>query len=110
MFVVTRDGQKLKVDTSKLNTDEWFPFTQHVALYTDSTHLNEVWVAEFLRNKLNSEGKVSTDGEQLDYVGEKIYNHEPTKEELLYEMSARGLVRMDIVMVHKAYMLDEGEE
>lgn len=96
MYVVTRNGHKLVVDDSQLDGD--MPFQQVVGLYTDDTVLKPIWV-------LVGE-TVDTSGHELEFKAEKIYDHEPSKEEILWFMSANGLNRYDIVYINKGYTLD----
>jgi len=103
MYVVTKRGYKLPVDTSSLPDDAYEPFQQNVGLYDDSTVLKEVWILELNRkNDWNSSG----DKYELEFVKELRFTHEPTKEEILWAMSAYGCSRWDVAFVKKAYELD----
>lgn len=102
MYVVTESGKKLPVDDSGIKDDEFLPFMQNVGLYTDDTILKDVWVLElnhrdYFANKRNFE---------LEFVKEVRFDHEPTKEEILWAMSAYGCTRGDIAFVRKGYELD----
>ena len=106
MYIVTKKGDKLPVDTSNMNADDWLPFQQTVGLYTDNTILKDVWIIEL--NKRDFFAR-ETDFE-LEFVKELLYDHEPTKEEILWAMSAYGCTRGDIVFIRKGYELDIEEE
>ena len=103
MYVVTKSGKKLKVDDSEIDYEnDYVSFQETVGLYTDDTILKPIWVLELNRNKKWWEGKKF----ELEFVKELYYEHEPTKEEILWAMSAYGLSRGDIVFVRKGLELD----
>lgn len=103
MFVVTREGYKLPVDASALPEERYMSFQQNVGLYDDSTILKEVWILEL--NKKSDFGAYG-DKYELEFAKELRYEHEPTKEEILWAMSAYGCTRWDVAFVKKAYELD----
>lgn len=103
MFVVTKSGHRLPVDTTALPEDTYEPFQQTVGLYDDSTILKEIWILEL--NK-KSDWNSSGDKYKLEFVKELRFTHEPTKEEILWAMSAYGCSRWDVAFVKKAYELD----
>lgn len=104
MYVVTRNGHKLPVDSSSILEDEWMSFQQNVGLYDDSTILKEVWILEL--NKSNLFSATRRENYELEFVKELRYDHEPTQEEILWAMSAFGCTRYDLAFVKKAYELD----
>lgn len=104
MYVVTRNGHKLPVDSSSIPEDEWMSFQQNVGLYDDSTILKEVWILEL--NKSNLFSATRRENYELEFVKELRYDHEPTQEEILWAMSAFGCTRYDLAFVKKAYELD----
>ena len=104
MYVVTRNGHKLPVDSSSIQEDEWMSFQQNVGLYDDSTILKEVWILEL--NKSNLFSAARRENYELEFVKELRYDHEPTQEEILWAMSAFGCTRYDLAFVKKAYELD----
>lgn len=104
MYVVTRNGHKLPVDSSSIPKDEWMNFQQNVGLYDDSTILKEVWILEL--NKSNRFSAARKEDYELEFVKELRYDHEPTQEEILWAMSAFGCTRHDLAFVKKAYELD----
>lgn len=111
MYVVTKDGKKLSVDDSSIDYEnKYVPFQQTVGLYTDNTILKPVWVLE-LNTSRDDSGFVRR-GEDfgLSVVGEIKYDHEPSKEEILWAMSANGLSRSDIVFIRQGFELDMEEE
>lgn len=106
MYVVTKDGKKLLVDDSAIKDDNWFPFQQTVGLYTDNTILKDVWILELNKRDFFARKREF----ELEFVKELYYNHNPTKEEILWAMSAYGCSCGDIAFVRKGYELDmEGD-
>lgn len=101
-FIVTRSGRKISVDLGEIPDDEFFPFHQSVGLYTDNTELKPVWIVELQKSK----NPLCSRKAGLEFVNEIIFEHKPTKEEILYEMSASGLSRFDVVTITKGYQLD----
>ena len=104
MYIVTKEGHKLPVDTSMLTEDDYMSFQQSVGLYDDSTILKEIWILELYKsNRFETSRR---DQWELTFVKELRYEHEPTKEEILWAMSAYGCTRWDVANVKKAYELD----
>ena len=104
MYVVTKSGQKLPVDDSSVDYEnDYVPFQQTVGLYTDDTTLKDVWILTLQRDihKLDSFHPM-----ELEFVADVKFTHEPTKEEILYAMSANGLSRYDVATVQKGLILD----
>lgn len=106
MYVVTENGKRLPVDDSAIGDDAWCSFQQTVGLYTDNTILKDVWILEmFTRDYFALRRNF-----ELEFVKDVYFDHEPTKEEILWAMSAYGITRGDIVFVTKGYELDmEGD-
>ena len=104
MFVVTREGYKLPVDASAVPKEEYMRFQQNVALYDDYTILKDIWILELNRSNRFEDSR--KDQYELTFVKELRYDHEPTREEILWAMSAWGCSRFDVVFVKKAYELD----
>ena len=105
MYVVTENGYKLPVDVSSIPEDDYYEsFQQTVGLYDDSTILKEVWILEL--NKSNALERSRRSQFELEFIKELKYDHEPTKEEILWAMSAYGCTRWDIAFVKKGYELD----
>ena len=105
MYVVTKYGKKLPVDDSNIDYEKDFvPFHDTVGLYTDDTTLRPVWIVTLQRD--TSFGNRQHDNGRYEFVAEKRYDHEPSKEEVLWLMSAWGLTRYDIAYVDKVFMLD----
>lgn len=106
MYVVTEDGHRLPVDTSSIADDEWIPFKQTVGLYTKNTVLKNVWILE-----LNHRDYLATRRNfDMELVKELRYDHIPTREEILWAMSAYGCTRGDIAIIRKGFELDIEDE
>ncbi len=101
MFVVTKEGYKLPVDTTSLPDDACWSFHQTVGLFDNDTILKPVWVLELNKTNFTHGHKL-----ELEFVKDIQFYHEPTQEEILYEMSRYGLSRNDIAFVRKGYELD----
>lgn len=102
MFIVTENGRRITVPDYRESDEEWCPFQQTVGLYTDDTILKDVWILElnhrdFFARKRDFE---------LEFVKDIKFDHEPTKEEILWAMSANGCTRGDIAIVRKGVELD----
>ena len=102
MYVVTKEGYKLSVDDSSIPEDAYICFQNSVGLYTDDTILKEIWILQ-LQRQINP----YTKNYEFEFVKELRYKHEPTKEEILWAMSAYGLCIHDNAFVYKAYELDK---
>lgn len=106
MYIVTKDGYKLPVDDSSLPEDRWGSFQETVGLYTENTILNEVWIVELShRDYFANKNKF-----ELEFIKDLKYDHEPSKEEILWAMSAYGCSRGDIAIIRKGYELDIGDD
>lgn len=103
MFFVTRDGKKITIDDTQFGDRDWYPMQETVGLYSDDAILKEVWILELNRRDYF---KNSHRDFELEFVKDLRFNHEPTKEEILWAMSAFGCTRGDIVLVRKGYELD----
>lgn len=102
MYVVTESGVKLPVDDSQIGNDTYFPFHQTVGLYTDDTVLKPVWIVELNHRDFFARKKDF----ELNFCKEIRYDHEPTKEEILWALSAYGCTRGDIAIVRTGYELE----
>ena len=103
MFIVTHDGKKIEIDDSKIGERDFYPFQEQVGLYTDDTVLKDVWILELNRRDYFNR---SVRKFELEFVKDIRFDHEPTKEEILWAMSAFGCTRGDIALVRKGYELE----
>lgn len=103
MYLVTQNGVKLPVDDSQLDYEKDFiPFTQNVGLYTDNTVLKPVWILQLQKSPHMLK---KTKPVELEFVAERAYDHPPTQEEILWAMSAHGLVQGDVATVTQGFEL-----
>lgn len=106
MYVVTQTGHKIQVANPKTKEDEWCPFQQTVGLYDDNTILKDIWVLELNHRDYHASDK----NFELEFVKEIRYDHEPSKEEILWAMSAYGCTRGDIVLIRKGFEFDMADK
>ena len=107
MFIVTEDGHKLPVDDSIIDYEnDYIPIIDNVTLLTDDVYLSDCWVLELNRRKwpYNSWKKP-----ELEFVADYYFDHEPTKEEIMWCMGREGLARDGIAFVRKGFILDQEE-
>jgi len=104
MFIVTESGEKIIVK-SKMEDDDYCPFQQTVSLYTDNTVLKDTYILELSHRDYFANPKIDF---ELELVKEMKFDHCPTKEEILWAMSANGCTRGDIAIVRKGFELDMG--
>lgn len=113
MFVVTKKGKKLPIDTSALpeGAEEYFTtFHDNVGLFSDDVHLKPVWILELNRDNRFIDQEAAHNGELLSFVAEVEFDHEPSEEEILYAMAARNFGRYDYAFVRKGFTLEYGDD
>lgn len=96
MYAYLSNGKKLKVDTSGLKEGEVWHRENKVTLVSDDCYLEKVWIMALNRYKQNGE---------WEFVKEIKYEHEPKKEDIIYQMSANGLSWQDYIMVNEAWVM-----
>lgn len=103
MKVITANGKELPVDDSILNESDLRPCISQVTMIDDSVRLKKVWIATCEKNKRKPPFDSRPD--ELDWLCEKIFNHEPTEQELIYFMAENGLGLYDYCHVDEAYKM-----
>lgn len=104
MKVITKNGTVLPVDDSKIDYDkDYISSISTVTLIDDNVYLKPVWIAIVQRDK--NEGTCRF-GNELEFIDEKVFTHEPIQEELLYFMASCGVGINGYVTVEKAYNMD----
>nr|DAK26686.1 MAG TPA: hypothetical protein [Caudoviricetes sp.] len=103
MFVVTKSGHKLPVDDSSIDKDEYVPLNDVVGIYDDDTTLNKIWILTLEKSNYIESHRFSN--YELEFVKELRYDHMPSKEEILWAMSAYGLTHYDTASIREAYEL-----
>ena len=98
--IITDTGTELPIDDSKIDYDkENIYLSQQVTLIDDDIYLEPVWIAYLWKNQ--NDRQVHTN---LEYVAEKVFYHEPSKNELIYFMAANGArVQDDFITVENGY-------
>lgn len=106
MFITTKNNIRIPLDTSKLTDEQMdkIPFMETVTLYSDYTKLNEIWILELFRK--TNEGAFFHKDLGLESVSDIRFDHEPSKDEILWAMGAYGLTLYDVCRVSKFYELD----
>lgn len=104
MKVITKNGTVLPVDDNKVDYDkEYINAVSTVTLIDDDVYLKPVWITTVQRDKNEASLRFGND---LEFIDEKVFTHEPTQEELLYFMSSCGVGITGYVTVEKAYKMD----
>lgn len=102
MKVIDERGRVLPVDDSTLDYEnEFIPCTSNVVMVCDSVYLQDVWIATCQKDL----SKKIPRQDELEFVNDKVYDHEPTKDELIQFMCSNGCALHDIVSVEKGYRL-----
>lgn len=106
MKIVCRSGKVLPVDDSSIDYEnEYIPCVDVVTVISDGVYLEDVWIATCQKDmNKHSFGSQNKDSE-LEFVAEKIFTHEPSKEELIHFMCKHGCNLDDIIQVERAYRL-----
>jgi hypothetical protein len=97
--IVLEDGTVLDVKIEK-KEDEYFSSLQKAIMIDDGLSLHDVWVYEFVQT---NDEHVKDSNTFIDYYSSE---EELTHEQIIYQMVKRGLGRFDIVIPHKAFVLD----
>ena len=72
-------------------------------MYDEGTILKPVWVLELSHRDYFARKRDF----ELQFIKYLKYDHEPSKEEILWAMSAYGCTKGDIVIVRKGFELEE---
>lgn len=104
MKIILKSGETLCVDDSKLDYENsYIPCIDRVTMMSDGVCLEDIWIATCQKD-LRRRGV--RDGNRLEFVAEEIFEHEPTREELIYFMAKSGCSMDDVVDVTQAYRLN----
>lgn len=102
MKVIDEKGRVLPVDDSSINyEDEYVPSFSNVVMIDDSVYLQDVWIVtcqKDLSRKIPCK-------DEIEFVADKVYDHEPTQEELIQFMCSNGCGFYDVVSVEKSHRL-----
>lgn len=102
MRIIDEKGRSLPVDDSSLDYEnEYIPSCSNVVMVCDSVYLQDIWIATCQKDL----SKKIPRQDELEFVNDKVYDHEPTKDELIQFMCSNGCGLYDIVSVEKGYRL-----
>lgn len=98
-FIVDGHGKRVNVDI-----DMRF-ISEKAVIFDDNAILRDVYILNLY------EGKTFTNNKEPELIKQvEIWDKEPTKEKIMYEMSQAGLSRYGIATIEHGYMLDFAEE
>ena len=102
MRLISEHGNDFHINDDLIpeNTKDWF--WNKCYLFSEEVELEECWVASVYRKNWDH-GR----NPEYEYAGEKLYDHEPSKEELLWLMAHFDSVRNGYVTVEKALRYHE---
>ena len=103
MLFVNRYGDNFHIEDDRVPDVNRDWLWNKTYMFPDDARLEECWVASVSKC-------VPMHSDQYEYVGEKVYDHEPTKEELLWLMAHFDAVRYSYVTVDKALRYAEEED
>ena len=103
MYIVTKGGSKVEIDENKLDKGDRWRHNSFVAAFDDDVYLDNVWVLSLYKCTDNDMMPKFGDRFERELVREYRFNHKPTKEEILWAMSANGLGEYDMAFVEKGY-------
>ena len=104
MYIVTKDGKRLPVDDSVINGENKSKsfLNDVVAVYDENVDLVPIWILQLQKD---SNYCISTNID-LEIIKEIRYHHKPTKEEVLWVMSAYGIRNGGLVTIVEGYELN----
>ena len=105
MKVITRNGKTLPVDISTLDEDEirFLKAAEHVTMIDDGCYLKKMW-----RVTAEKDTNLTTSGPtELEFVAEKIFDHEPSEMEMIYFVSEHGLGRYDYCSIDVLFRMED---
>jgi len=100
--IVLQDGKIINVDI-EVGEDEFFRGLQKAVMIDDCFGLQEIWVYEFL--KVDHGGR----GTEVEFVDYYCSDKELTREQIIFQMMKRDCSRFDVVIPHKAFVLDSND-
>lgn len=105
MKIVCKSGKVLPVDDSSIDYEnEYIPCVDVVTVISDGVYLEDIWIVTCQKD-MNKHNHIKDNDSALEFVAEKIFTHEPSKEELINFMCKHGCCLDDIVQVERAYRL-----
>ena len=101
MIFVTERGDHFQIPDEQIpdGCKEWL--WNKTFMFHEDEKLEDCWVASVYKKDFDARPA------EYNYAGEKIFDHEPTKEELFFLMASYDAVRFSYVMVDKALRYHE---
>lgn len=102
MYIVNEYGAKVHLPDETLpeSMTQWA--YANIKMVEDDTELEECWVAQ-----VNKKPWPPTNKDAAEFVGERVYDHSPTKEELIWLMCEYDALRYSYVSVVPSWRLKE---
>lgn len=101
--VIDERGRVLPVDDSSLDYEhEYVASFSNAVLISDGVYLQDIWIATCQKDHRKN---VFDRRDEIEFVKDRVYDHEPTKDELIQFMCANGCGLCDLVSVEKGYRL-----
>lgn len=92
MFIIDSKGKRFNIDSDD------FKHISSVSTFDECVYLEDAWIIYF--NKYNFQTN------EYEFIGEKRFYHEPTNDEILYEIGQRNMYRNDYVAISKIKVLE----
>lgn len=102
MLAVTEHGDGFVVDDQQTPEELKRYLWNETYLFHENVELINQWVATVCAYDWNKK--------KYKYVGEKMYDHEPTKSEILWLMGKYDVVRNGYVIVDKVFCVQEKDD
>ena len=98
MYLVNKHGSKVHLNDEMLpeSMKEWM--CEDARLFQDNVTLQECWLVQVLEKQFHQ-------GATYEFVEEKLYDHQPSKEELLWLVGKYGFGA--IATVEECYTIKE---
>lgn len=104
MKLISEYGVNLHVDNKQI-PKEAIRGSQRAYLIADDAELEKVWVATLFTDNIDyGEYKTKT---ASDCIAQKVFEHEPSQNEILMFMAKYDAVYMSYVTIDKAFRLNE---
>ena len=102
MKLISEYGANIHIDNKQI-PKEAIRCSQRAYLFNDGVELEKCWVATLYENDVVK--TMSCD--RYEYIAMRIYDHEPSQNEILMFMAKYDAVDMSYVTIDKAFRLNE---
>lgn len=104
MKLISEFGVNMNIDSKKVPKDALGWSTQRAYLFDDGVELERCWVATLYENDISANcGR----DDRYEYVATRIYDHEPSQNEILMFMAKYNSMSFSYVKIDKSYRLKE---